>query len=197
MAIVGSGGALSAGRAVRGGADLIQVRAKGLAGRDLADLVRAVIAEVGGADRVIVNSRADIAEMTGARGVHLPESGLDPRAVRRAFPGLAIGVSRHDRPGLERAVGEGADYVILGPVFGTPGKEAAALGLVRFREILFGAPLPVLAVGGIVPENAGSLIEQGAIGVAAIRPFADPGAASGRAESFRSVLDRGKVLDRA
>jgi thiamine monophosphate synthase len=106
-------------------------------------------------------------------------------------------VSRHDRPGLERAVGEGADYVILGPVFATPGKEAAALDLVRFSEILFDVPLPVLAVGGISPENAGSVMERGAIGVAAIRPFADPGTASGRAGSFRSVLDRGKVpLDR-
>jgi thiamine-phosphate diphosphorylase len=164
-----------------------------LAGRDLAKLVQAVIAEVGSADRVIVNSRPDIAEMAGARGVHLPESGLDPGAVRRAFPRLAIGVSRHDRPGLERAVGEGADYALLGPVFGTPGKEAA-LGLVRFGDLIFGMSLPLLAVGGITPENAGLLIEQGAIGVAAIRPFADPGTASVRAESLRSALDRGNAL---
>ena len=169
MAIVGAGGARSAAEALRGGADLVQVRAKELTSRELAALVREVIAETGRADRILVNSRPDIAELTGARGVHLPESGLDPRSVRRAFPGLLIGVSRHDREGLERASGDQADYVMIGPVLKTP----------------------VLAVGGIAPGHVAALLAAGVRGIAALRPFASAEGALRAAASFREALDQG------
>jgi thiamine-phosphate pyrophosphorylase len=190
MAIVGARSSLAAARAVRGGADLVQVRARDLSSRDLMALVREVIAELGGGERVFVNSRPDIAELAGASGVHLPESGLDPGMVRRAFPGLVIGVSRHDRKGLERAAEEGADFALLGPVFQTPGKESRALGPDRLQEALRGLRLPVIAVGGVVPDNGAALVRAGALGVAAIRPFADPQSAQGAAASFRAALDQ-------
>jgi thiamine-phosphate diphosphorylase len=191
MAIVGGGGARSAAAAIRGGADLVQVRAKELDSRRLVALVRDVIAEVGRADLVLVNSRPDIAEITGALGVHLPESGLDPRTVRRAFPGLRIGVSRHDRAGLERAAMDGADFAILGPAFETPGKEARALGVARLELLLRSLKLPVLAVGGVTPSDAAALLDCGVSGVAAIRPFASPESASRAAALFREALDEG------
>lgn len=190
MAIVGPRGARSAGASVDGGADLVQVRARSLPAAALLDLVRAVILEVGDPLRVIVNSRPDIAALTGARGVHLPESGFDPRSVRAAFPGLWVGVSRHDRAGLERAASEGADYAILGPVFETPGKEDRALGLDRFEDLVTGLGLPVVAVGGLTASNAARVIAGGARGVAAIRAFEDPSQAGAAAASFRAALDQ-------
>lgn len=189
MAIIGPQGARPAGAAIRGGADLVQVRARALGASELLALVKAVIAEVGDAGRVIVNSRPDIATLTGAKGVHLPERGLDVRAVRAAFPDLWVGVSRHDREGLDSAAKEGADYAILGPAFETPGKEERALGVTRLREILHLSPLPLIVVGGITEANAGQLIADGARGVAAIRPFADEVSATAAAASFRYALD--------
>ena len=190
MAIVGAGGAEAAARASAGGADLVQVRARSLESRDLMALVRVVVAGVGDPGKVIVNSRPDIAELAGALGVHLPEAGLDPRGVRRAFPRLLIGVSVHDRHGLERAADAGADYAVLGPVFATPGKERDAMGLDRWRETIRDLTLPVIAVGGLGPESLASLIRAGARGVAAIRPFADSGQAKTSAALFREALDR-------
>ena len=189
MAIVGAHGALSAGRAIRGGADVVLVRAKSLTARGLATLVREVIADVGTAKKVIVHSRPDIAELVGALGVHLAESGLDPRSVRGDFPALLVGVSRHDRTGLERALDEGADYAILGPVFGTPGKEAHAMGIGAFASMVRGLALPVLAVGGVTAETTASLVDGGARGIAGLRPFMDPQTASSSASSFRAALD--------
>lgn len=189
MAIIGQDGALAAGRAVRGGADLVQVRAKHLSSRALMRLVRQVIVEVGDASRVIVNSRPDIAEGAGAVGVHLPESGLDPRAVRRAFPVLCVSVSRHDRAGLERAVAEGADFAVFGPVFETPGKSAHAWGVSGLATATRGMGLRVIAVGGVTALNASGIIGCGTAGVAAIRPFEDPLRAEAEATALRNSLD--------
>ena len=196
MAIVSEGGALAARRALQGGADLVQVRAKRLSTRQLRSLVSEVIEECGGGQRVLVNSRPDIAELTGALGVHLPEDGLDPRSVRRSFPGLLVGVSRHDRPGLEAAVASGVDYALLGPVFETPGKGAWALGRDRFEEMGRGIAIPVFGVGGIDPATAGEVIAAGARGVAAIRPFHDPSGAFAAAASIRSGLEQTRALAR-
>ena len=189
MAILGPGGSESAMAAVEGGADFIQIRARELSSRALAAFVRDVVAQLGGGERVIVNGRADIAESAGAGGVHLPESGADPQDVRRAFPGLWIGVSRHDRAGLERAAADGVDYALLGPVFTTPGKEDHALGLDRFAECVRGISLAVVAVGGIDPERARAVLGAGACGIAAIRPFAAPDRARDQARLFREALD--------
>lgn len=131
--------------------------------------------------RLMVAGRADIAALAGADGTHLGESGIQPRDVRRAFPELRIGVSRHDRDGLLRAGDEGVDYVLLGPVFATPGKERGALGLARFEAMTSGVGVPVWAVGGITPSSARACIDAGAAGVAAIRPFT----AAGDANAFR------------
>lgn len=189
MAIVGPGGVRSAGEAARGGADLIQVRARELGGRELIALVRAVIDAVGAPGRVVVNSRPDIAELAGAGGVHLPESGLDPREVRRSFPRLLLGVSRHSRAGLLTGAEAGADYAILGPVFSSPGKEDATCGLEGLESALSGIPLPILAVGGLSAHNCASALARGARGVAAIRPFANESAAHESALAFRRALD--------
>lgn len=190
MAIVGAGGAGSAGRAVRGGADLVQVRAKELSAGRLLSLVRDVVAEVEDGARVIVNSRPDIAEAAGASGVHLPASGLTLLAVRRFFPGLSVSVSCHDLGALRRATDDGADFAILGPAFDTPGKEDRALGVDSVREMLSRVALPVIVVGGVVPGNCGSLILAGARGVAAIRPFSNPDDALPASASYRRALDR-------
>lgn len=190
MAIVGAeGGALCAGRAVRGGADLVQVRAKQISSGALMQLVRDVISEVGDSARVIVNSRPDIAERAGAGGVHLPESGLPSREVRSAFPGLCVSVSRHDRAGLDRAVAEGADFAILGPVFNTPGKSARVLGTSGLRGALHDLGIQVIAVGGVTPLNASETVGCGASGVASIRPFDDLITAQSQATLFRERLD--------
>jgi len=190
MAIVGLGGGRAAGAAIRGGADLIQVRAKALSSRDLLALVKEVVQEVGSAARVIVNGRPDIAEMSGALGVHLPESGLDPGDVRRFFPRLLVGVSRHDREGLIGATQAGAHYAILGPVFPTPGKAARALGVRDFAAAIAGIELPVLAVGGVAPGVCSEVRASGARGVAALRPFLRSDRAAASAEALRRGLDR-------
>ena len=173
--------------AARGGVDRIQVREKDLPGRSLRALVSAIVdATSGTTARVLVNGRADVAVAAGAVGVQLPEDGLPVAAVRRAFPGLEIGASRHTVEAAQRAEGEGADFVLLGPVFATPGKEERVLGLGPIEEAARLLRIPVHAIGGIDPANARRVVEAGARGLAAIRAFLDVPAADA-ARALRSA----------
>jgi thiamine monophosphate synthase len=78
----------------------------------------------------------------------------------------------HDQEGALAAAREGADYLVLGPVFPTPTHPGApALGVERFRAIAAAVPVPVLAIGGLNAERGAVL---GGAGYAAIRAFAKP-----------------------
>ncbi len=159
-------------RAAEAGVDVIQVREKDLSDAALCALSRAVVAAIAGTPaRVHVNGRPDVAEAAGAHGVQLPEDGLPVVDVKRAFPRLVVGASRHDRAGAIAAAAAGADFVLVGPVFPTPGKEERALGLDGFAAIARGLRVPVHAVGGITSASARGVREAGAAGVAAIRAF--------------------------
>jgi thiamine-phosphate diphosphorylase len=171
---------------IRGGASVVQVRVECV--RQMLRFARAAVTKTGGA-RVALNSRPDVAWLAGAHGVHLKERGLSAREVRDAFPALTVGVSRHTREGLLQAEADGADYALLGPVFGSPGKEDRALGLPAFERLIRGLTIPVLAVGGVDAANAASCIRAGAAGVAAIRPFADASLAEESARAMRRALE--------
>jgi thiamine-phosphate pyrophosphorylase len=154
------------------GVDRVQVREKDLDGGRLRALVGAVLASTAGtAADVLVNGRPDVAVAAGAAGVQLPEAGLPVGEVKRAWPALVVGASRHSVEGARRAEAEGADFVLLGPIFATPAKEERALGLGPLAEAARALRIPVHAVGGIESGNARRVVEAGARGIAAIRAF--------------------------
>ena len=158
--------------AAHAGLDCIQVREKDLGDLALRALAAALVAAAKGtATRVLVNGRPDIAVASGAAGVQLPEEGLPVGDVRRAFPALTIGASCHSVEAVRRAAGEGADFVLLGPIFATPGKEERALGLAVLAAAAAAVAVPVHAIGGVTPARVADLRAAGARGGAAIRPF--------------------------
>jgi thiamine-phosphate pyrophosphorylase len=153
-------------RAVDLGAELIQIRAKELTARELMRLVEQAVAIA--AQRVLVNTRTDIALVCGAGGVHLPANSPMPRRIVPA--GFLIGVSCHTIEELQTAEHDGADFAVYGPVFESPGKGPPA-GLERLREAVRSVRMPVYALGGINAENEPLCIEAGAYGIAGIRFF--------------------------
>ncbi|HTA69212.1 MAG TPA: thiamine phosphate synthase [Bryobacteraceae bacterium] len=160
-----------AARAAREGVDLIQIRAKELSGRALTELVRSAVAATG--DRILVNTRADVALACGARGVHLPSGSAAPSTIRRITPpGFLIGVSCHTIEELQAAEREGADFAVLGPVFQSITKPVNPIGIEAFRAATQSVRLPVYALGGVTADNAPLCMEAGAAGVAGISLFA-------------------------
>jgi thiamine-phosphate diphosphorylase len=80
-----------------------------------------------------------------------------------------LGVSVHTPEEASAAEAAGADFVVFGPVFDTPGKTA--VGLEPLRHLTAVLKIPVLAIGGITNENIPLVLEAGGAGIAAIRLF--------------------------
>ena len=160
-----------AARAAREGVDLIQIRAKELAGRALTELVRGAVAVAG--SNLLVNTRTDVALACGARGVHLPAGSIAPSTIRRITPsGFLIGVSCHTIEELQAAEREGADFAAFGPIFPSTTKTVTPIGIDELRRATSSVRMPLYALGGVTKENAPLCIEAGAVGVAGISLFA-------------------------
>lgn len=154
---------------------LIQIREKHLTAKLLFELtVEIVKITKGSQTSVLVNDRADIAVAAGADGVHLTSLSLSAAVIRKTFGSeFIIGSSTHNIDEAMAAVHEGADFIVFGPVFDTPGK-GDAVGLSALSDVCdkLGS-FPVIALGGIDIENYRSTSDAGAKGFAAIRSLND------------------------
>jgi len=163
-----------AGLAVEAGVDAIQIREPDLSARDLADLVRAVVASARGTPtRVVVNERLDVALATGASGVHLRADSVPPQAVRSIAPrGFLIGRSVHSVAEAIEAAAH-ADYLIAGTVWPTRSKPQGCelLGVEGLAAVVRGVSVPVLGIGGVTAARASDVARVGAAGIAAIGLF--------------------------
>jgi thiamine-phosphate pyrophosphorylase len=167
----------------------ISVREKDLAPAEQVALMRelSAIAHDFGAVATLHGATA-IAQACGASGLHLPENG-DPMAARAALGTAAlIGISVHADAQVQAIDPTTVDYAIAGPVFVTQSKPSygSVLGPSGFRTRVASAKVPLIAIGGIAPENVADVISAGAAGIAVmggVMRAADPGAQT------RALLD--------
>ena len=161
-----------AAAAVRGGADVIQLRDKAASGRALHERAKRLLAVTQPAGiPLIVNDRADVAAAVGADGVHLGQDDL-PLAAARALLGAGrlIGKSTHSLEQALAAQAEGANYLGCGPVFPTPTKpDYPSVGVSLLREVVSHISLPVVCIGGIDSSTLESVLQAGGRCVAVVR----------------------------
>jgi thiamine-phosphate pyrophosphorylase len=106
----------------------------------------------------------------GARadGVHLPGFAHLPHHRRHGI----VSAAAHRESALRQHARAGADLVFLSPAFPTGSHAGApALGPVRFGLATRGAPVPVIALGGMNARRARRMRPLGAYGFAAISAF--------------------------
>jgi len=182
--------------ALAAGAPTIQLRLKGGSARELFVAALTLIPIVRSAGGLfIVNDRLDVAMAAGADGVHLgPDDPpvTDARAVvaetlGAAADGFILGCSVDTPDAAARAGVEGADYLGVGAVYATANKSDAGdvIGLEGLKRVVEAVSIPVVAIGGIIPERADAVAETGACGAAVI------GAVMGSpepAEAVRALL---------
>ncbi|MGW8247597.1 MAG: thiamine phosphate synthase [Acidiferrobacterales bacterium] len=157
--------------ALRGGASVIQYRDKttrpqrheeARSLRELCDRHAALL---------IINDDISLAADISADGVHLgrEDIALD-KARERLGKEAIIGVSCYNQMSrAQRLVQAGADYVAFGAFFESPTKPeaiSADIGLITSAKRAL--KVPVVAIGGITPENGAALINAGADALAVI-----------------------------
>ena len=158
--------------ALTAGVRAIQLREKDLDARafvELATEVRALTRRRGAL--LFINDRVDVALAVEADGVHLPGTGMPASVVRRLIgPHRLIGVSAHSVEEAVQAASQGADFVVLGPVYDTPSKRlyGAPIGTNLLGEAVRRCRVPVFAIGGVTAERVAELRAAGVSGFALI-----------------------------
>ena len=143
----------------------------------------------------IVNDRADVALISGAMGVHVGQEDLPVHACRKVLGDRAIiGVSTHSMEEAGAAINDGADYIGYGAIYptDTKGKGVAARGVESLAAIVKTAPIPVVAIGGIGPENVAAVKAAGASAAAVISSLAANGDLKEGAESMIRAWENAK-----
>lgn len=157
--------------AFEAGCRWLMIREKDLTNEALEDLVRELVklATRFGAT-ALVNSNPKVAARCNADGVHLPHGYSVAEARRLLRRDSLVGVSTHSIPEALRAYGDGADYVTLSPIFRSVSKPSygpdQSIGLEMLHEVANKVSIPVIALGGILPDKMTSCFSAGAKGVA-------------------------------
>ncbi len=116
---------------------------------------------------LIINDYADIARAVDADGVHLGQDDLSLDKARSIMKDRIVGISTHNLAQAKEAEAGGADYIGFGPVFHTTTKDAGKpVGVQNLKVIKQSVTIPVIAIGGINPDNLKSVIDAGADAVA-------------------------------
>jgi thiamine-phosphate pyrophosphorylase len=159
-------------RALTAGIVAIQLRERDLSARELVTLARevqAVMAFPG--SQLLINDRIDVALALEEVGVHLRSNSL-PVLVARQLLGAQrlLGISVHSVEEGLSAESQGADYIVLGPIYETPSKQmfGPPLGIHTLEKACKLVRIPIIGIGGVTAARAREMRRAGAFGAAVI-----------------------------
>ena len=183
--------------ALRGGADLVQLRDKTARDDEIVAAARWVAARCAAHGALfILNDRPDLALAVGADGVHVGQDDM-PVAQARAIvgDGAIVGLSTHSIAQADAGAVSGADYIAVGPVHATPTKEGRpAIGLdpIRHAAAHVGG-VPWFAIGGIDTETVRDVAAAGARRAVIVRAIAHAEVPEAATRALRAALTAGAV----
>jgi thiamine-phosphate pyrophosphorylase len=150
---------------LRGGVDVVQLRAKNLAPDRVLELARQLhpLSLAAGVP-LIINDHPSLAAEAGVEGAHVGQDDLSVAEARRlAGPSKVIGLSTHSLDQAEAGAAQQPDYIGFGPLFATPTKpDYTPIGVHDIAEVHRRVSLPVFCIGGIKRENLPAVLAAGA-----------------------------------
>ena len=161
--------------AVEHGVDIVQLRDKGGATRDLLSFAKRAAQEISSRAIFILNDRIDLALASGAHGVHLGQHDLSLEEARKlSGENFIIGTSCQNVSQIDTARQQGADYIGFGSVFKTrtkPDREPMDLDILKKAAIQ--SDIPLFAIGGIGLGNVQSVLACGISRIAVTRAICE------------------------
>jgi thiamine-phosphate pyrophosphorylase len=156
---------------IQAGVKVIQLRDKTSPKKDLLPIAREMQA-LCQQNQVLflINDYLDLALACHADGLHLGQDDLPVETARRLLPvDKIVGCSAETVAKAQAAEAAGADYIAVGSIFSTSSKSAVDLvGVARIRQIKPVIKTPLVAIGGINPDNVREVVEAGADSVCII-----------------------------
>jgi thiamine-phosphate pyrophosphorylase len=178
-------------QALAGGVDIIQFRAKDASPADLQSMGHLLVTGCRASGALsIINDHISLAVDTDADGVHL---GLSDSSIAEARAALGddrlIGATTHSLEEARVAWEAGADYVSVGPMYGTPLKpDLEAEGFAYVEALVRECPVPIVAIGGIDLAAVSAVAATGVRCVAVCRDVLQAEDPKQRAEELRAVI---------
>ncbi len=177
-----------------GGADCLQLRAKGVTDDRLYELATDFVRVCAEKNVIsIINDRTDIAVAAAADGVHLGQNDLGIAQARKLQrKPMIFGISTHSLDQLDRAIEQTPAYVALGPVFPTATKpQEPCVGLeyiAAATEKLRPAGIAHVAIGGVTLDNVEAVLHAGAKAIAVCAAVTAQNDPTGHCQRFKDKM---------
>ncbi|HEY6639306.1 MAG TPA: thiamine phosphate synthase [Nitrospiraceae bacterium] len=159
-------------RVLTAGISMVQLRERDLSARELVTLAHEVQAVTASRRaQLLINDRIDIALALEGVGVHLRSNSL-PVSVARQMVGAQrlLGISAHSVEEAVQGESQGADYIVLGPIYETPTKQmfGPPIGIRTLEKACRLVRIPIFGIGGVTAARAREMRHAGAFGAAVI-----------------------------
>lgn len=179
--------------AVAGGVTMVQLREKECSSREFVQLAKELKKRLDESNTpLIINDRLDIALLVQAHGIHVGQQDLPVQDIRSLTPpGFIIGLTTNNLDQVKQAQDQSADYLGVGPIYGTQSKKnpAPTLGIQGLQIIRANTDKPLVAIGGITPANAAPVIAAGANGLAVISALCSAPDPKQAAKKLKTEID--------
>ncbi len=173
---------------------MLQLREKYLPDRELLKIAKDIKRITKGTKtNFVINDRPDIAVLCDADCLHLGQEDMPYEEARKIFgTNKMIGLSTHSIVQAKEALKNRPDYIGFGPVYATPTKEKpdAVVGTEMLKEVSGFTDVPIVAIGGIFPENIEQVLKAGARNIAMVRYFMETTELDKRIKEIKSVIKK-------
>lgn len=178
---------------VQQGVKMLQLREKDLSDKELIKIGKEIRAITKGSEtNFVMNDRPDLAAICEADFLHLGQDDMSVNEARKIVGDMKIGLSTHSLQQVKEALDQKPDYIGFGPVYPTNAKAKPdqPVGVELLKQIVEMATIPVVAIGGIFPENLQTILGTGAKNIAMVRHFMQCDQFKERIQEFTDLLNQ-------
>lgn len=182
--------------ACQAGIDMVQLREKAGSSRELLDWAKRVKEITDKYDLpLLIDDRIDIAQASGAAGVHLGQSDIPVKIARQILgPDAIIGATAKTLDQAAVAANEGADYLGCGAIFPTTTHvKTVQTSVATFKAVCESVTIPVYAIGGMRPERVNAVANTGAAGVAVVSNVMQAKDPAAQVEQFKRAMQENQI----
>lgn len=151
---------------------MLQLREKHLSDKEIVKIAKDIKSITRGSKtHFVINDRPDIAVLCDADYLHLGQDDISLLDARKIVGNMKIGLSTHSLEQAKQALVQKPDYIGFGPIYATNAKAKPdhPVGVEQLKQVLGFSDVPVVAIGGIFPENIQPVLDAGASTIAMVR----------------------------